>query len=322
MISPTAFISYAWESDEHKAWVRQFAARLRSDGIAVSLDQWELAPGDQLPAFMEKAVRENQFVLVICTPTYKRKSDARQGGSGYEGDIMTAEVLYSANNRKFIPILRQGTWQEAAPSWMLGKLYLDLKGNPYNERHYIDLIRTIHNKREQAPPVGAPPRLENESLEAAAQSGLCLHLSEREIEALDYAPNQALIHFSVTNLTGEIVKLTGLKLCVLEKKKIRKVRLPKVGAPFTEYRINADLSEGPEVDLLANIGAQFLLKPEDSDAFEINASADQGYQYSLMLSGEGETISRKWSGTFESTVVYVTYPIRTQRGLTTHGSQT
>ena len=31
--TPTAFISYSWDTEEHKAWVREFAARLRADGI-------------------------------------------------------------------------------------------------------------------------------------------------------------------------------------------------------------------------------------------------------------------------------------------------
>jgi hypothetical protein len=43
----------------------------------VTLDQWELQPGDQLPAFMERAVRENDYVLIVCTPLYKRRSDER-----------------------------------------------------------------------------------------------------------------------------------------------------------------------------------------------------------------------------------------------------
>jgi hypothetical protein len=42
--------------------VRDLASRLRSDGVDAGLDCWKLAPGDQLPEFMERAVRENDFV--------------------------------------------------------------------------------------------------------------------------------------------------------------------------------------------------------------------------------------------------------------------
>ena len=103
--APNVFISYSWDSDQHREWTLQLAERLRGDGADVTLDQWHLAPGDQMAEFMERAVRENDLVLIICTPSYKQKSDQRSGGVGYEGDIMTAEVLSTRNHRKFIPIL-------------------------------------------------------------------------------------------------------------------------------------------------------------------------------------------------------------------------
>jgi hypothetical protein len=153
---PTAFISYSWDDDEHKTWVRGLAARLRADGVDVTLDQWHVAPGDQLPQFMERAVRENDFVLIICTPRYKQRSDKRAGGVGYEGDIITGEVMTTRNQRKFIPILRSGGWQNAAPTWVLGKYYIDLSGPHYSEDSYEDLLTTLLGRRAQAPAVGQP----------------------------------------------------------------------------------------------------------------------------------------------------------------------
>lgn len=160
---PTAFISYSWDDDDHKEWVRALAARLREGGVNVTLDRWDLVPGDQLTAFMEKAVRENDFVLIVCTPAYKIKSDERKGGVGYEGDVMTAEVSISANRRKFIPIHRSGEWAKAAPSWLKGSLYINLKGDPYSEGQYKDLRETLHGQREEAPPVGSPPKQASKS---------------------------------------------------------------------------------------------------------------------------------------------------------------
>lgn len=155
--APKVFISYSWDNDQHREWTRELAERLRSDGANVTLDQWHLAPGDQMAEFMERAVRENDLVLIICTPRYKLKSDERSGGVGYEGDIMTAEVLSTRNHRKFVPVLRVGPWAHAAPSWVSGKLYVDLSGSPYSEDQYHDLVATIHNQRPSPPPVGTPP---------------------------------------------------------------------------------------------------------------------------------------------------------------------
>lgn len=153
---PRAFVSYSWDDDPHKAWVRTLAQRLRADGVEVRLDQWETVPGDQLPEYMERSIRENQFVLIVCTPPYKARSDSRRGGVGYEGDIMTAEVYATAKHRKFIPILRIGDWSAAAPSWLSGKYRVDLRGDPYSETQYGDLLSTLHNVRAAAPPVGKP----------------------------------------------------------------------------------------------------------------------------------------------------------------------
>lgn len=147
-----AFISYAWESDELRTWVLDLATRFRADGVDVTLDQWHLAPGDQLPQFMEEAVRTNNYVLIVCTPTYKAKSDARLGGVGYEGDIMTAEVMADKQHRKFIPVLRLGEWQESAPSWLRGKVFVDMR-QAAPETGYTDLLATILGTRQQAPPV-------------------------------------------------------------------------------------------------------------------------------------------------------------------------
>ncbi len=155
---PKAFISYSWDNEEHKLWTRDLAARLRADGIDVTLDRWAAVPGDQLPSFMETAIRENSYVLIVCTPNYKEKSDKRTGGVGYEGDIMTGEVHTTGNHRKFIPILRGADWNTSLPSWLAGKYGIDLIGTPYCEQEYQNLLRTLHNMREQAPPIGPAPQ--------------------------------------------------------------------------------------------------------------------------------------------------------------------
>lgn len=149
------FISYSWDNEEHNNWVKNFAARLISDGVEVTLDQWHLAYGDQLPKFMENSIRENNYILIICTPNYKVKSDKRTGGVGYEGDIMTAEIFVKNDDRKFIPILRESEWLEVAPSWLLGKKYVDLRENSrFQDNSYKSLLLHINDIRLKSPVVG------------------------------------------------------------------------------------------------------------------------------------------------------------------------
>jgi|GEM_PF-383715 len=172
---PKVFISYSWDSEAHKSWTKHLAARLRSDGVDVTLDQWSVIPGDQLPKFMETAIRDNSYVVIICTPNYKLKSDQRKGGVGYEGDIMTAEVLTARNDRKFIAILRSGSWDSAMPSWLKGKYSIDLSAEPYSGEQYSDLLVTLHNMREQAPPIGRPPQLKSASATRSQAAGAAAH---------------------------------------------------------------------------------------------------------------------------------------------------
>lgn len=163
---PTAFISYSHESDAHKRWVVELGTRLRKDGVDLTLDEWHLRPGDQLPAFMERAIRESDFVLVVCTSIYRSKSDDRAGGVGYEGNVITAELLAGVPERKFIPLLREGDWGIVAPSWLKGKIYIDFRGEPYDERSYQVLRETLFGLLAEAPPLGpAPARLSNASSE-------------------------------------------------------------------------------------------------------------------------------------------------------------
>ena len=79
-----------------------------------------------------------------------------------KGDIMTAEVFTGGNQRKFIPILRSGDWNEATPSWLRGKAYTNnLKGDPYSDAEYHELLQTLHGEREQKPPLGPRPDFKN-----------------------------------------------------------------------------------------------------------------------------------------------------------------
>lgn len=154
---PKVFISYSWDNPNHKSWVRDLAASLREDGVEVILDQWDLILGDSLTQFMEKAISESDYILIICTPNYKRKADNRIGGVGYEENIITAQSIHINNKRKFIPILRKGSWRESAPIWLMDRMYEDLSGAPYSEENYIHLLATIHNIEIPAPPIGEMP---------------------------------------------------------------------------------------------------------------------------------------------------------------------
>lgn len=153
--SAEIFISYAWEDRDHAGWVEALAIRLRTqDGVDVKLDRWEAQPGDQLTRFMEAGVRDSRFVILVCTPAYKAKFDARLGGVGYEATAIAGEIHTGLAKRKVIPVHRRGSWTEAAPSIVLGDYYVDLTGSPYRDAEYRKLVDMLHGRREPPPPLG------------------------------------------------------------------------------------------------------------------------------------------------------------------------
>jgi hypothetical protein len=127
---------------------------------------------------MEGEIRDNDYVIVVCTPKYKVKSDGRTGGVGYEGDIMTAEVLANQNHRKFIPVLARGAWAESAPSWLIGKRYVDLSETARHAKAYQDLLATILGTGPKPPPLGPLPP--NAPVSSASR-GVNLELYDRRL---------------------------------------------------------------------------------------------------------------------------------------------
>lgn len=161
---PKVFISYSWEDEEHKTWVKELADRLLNDGVDASVDQYDLTLGDRLPFFMEQAIANTEYVLIICTPTYKEKSDERKGGVGYEGHIISGELFALGNEKKFIPVVRKGTVQNSLPACLSGKLAIDLTAGKYYEDSYKDLITTLYGAKEK-PKLGCKPEYISKSIE-------------------------------------------------------------------------------------------------------------------------------------------------------------
>jgi alpha/beta hydrolase family protein len=144
---------------------------------------------------------------------------------------------------------------------------------------------------------------------------IALSLLQREVEALHYSPTEARLNFSVTNLTGEQVKLLTLRLQVRRRQKIKKFRLPTPGAPHAEFELKADISETDSVDLLADVRTQFILKPGDSDAFSVVVTAKEGFRYEATVDCECEILGQNGRLLCTSTAASLTYPIRTLGGM-------
>ncbi len=165
--TPSAFISYSWDSEEHRQWVVALATRLRENGVDVILDRWHLALGAEKTLFMEMAVRKSDHVLLICTPQYKEKAESRLGGVGWETSIVTAELADDLTQTKFIPVLRQGSFQATLPVWVKNRVGVDLSADPYSEKEFQLLLRDLHGAAMAPPPLGPTPVFRDETSAAS-----------------------------------------------------------------------------------------------------------------------------------------------------------
>ncbi|MFJ1470058.1 toll/interleukin-1 receptor domain-containing protein [Massilia orientalis] len=154
---PLVFISYSWDSPEHRAWVTQLAISLRQKGVEVVLDQWHTRFGEDLPHFMARSVRECDRVLMVCTEAYVDKAQQRQGGVGYEQMLVTAQMMREVGTRKFIPIVRQSVFPRRVPDELAGRKYVDLSDGPEQHHNLEQLVRELHDMEIPLPPLGRRP---------------------------------------------------------------------------------------------------------------------------------------------------------------------
>ena len=150
---PKVFISYSHDSPEHKLWVLELGTKLVQNGVDVVLDQWNLTPGDDRTLFMERGVKESDRVLVICTDSYVRKANDREGGVGYEQLIVTAQLARDLGTDKFIPIIRQASGEEKTPTFLETRVYIDFTNDNQFDERFDELLRELH----QAPIIEKPP---------------------------------------------------------------------------------------------------------------------------------------------------------------------
>lgn len=180
------FISYSHDSPEHKRWVAELAARLVANGVDVRFDQWDLRLGDDVPKFMERAVREADRVLMICTDIYVRKADDGVGGVGYEAMIVSGELIRDLGSAKFIPVVRQDSEKPTLPAAVSTRFYVNLSKEENFGAEFDRLLRELH----QAPLVLKPALGKNPFVAIAARAELerakpeASRITESQLQAL------------------------------------------------------------------------------------------------------------------------------------------
>ena len=162
----TCFISYSWDTEEHKQWVIKLSTSLQENGVKTYIDQWDVHPGADLIQYMEESIRESNYVILVCTPSFANKANKGQGGVGYEKSIVTGEIFHGASSPgKFVPILRSGTPQNSLPSYLKNRKYVDFSDDKRFRTSFEELLRHLLGvPKHKRPQLGTKPKLSADTI--------------------------------------------------------------------------------------------------------------------------------------------------------------
>jgi hypothetical protein len=118
------FISYSWDSDEHKKQVFNFANFLRQNSIhsILDVDLHGIAPSEGWPRWMEKNIEEADHVVLICTKQYLEKAKREVPLINGKGVAFETVLIYAdsyvnkCDCNKYIPMYLQSDGLEYIPT--------------------------------------------------------------------------------------------------------------------------------------------------------------------------------------------------------------
>lgn len=151
---PIVFISYSHDSKEHQDRVLALANKLRSEGIDCAIDQYEDSPPEGWPKWMDRGVRNSDFVLVVCTETYYNRVmgiDSNGNGIKWESTLIY-QHLYNAgaNNTKFIPVIFGDGEFKNIPEPLQGSTFYEID----KEDSYEKLYWRLRGIKKEKPSLG------------------------------------------------------------------------------------------------------------------------------------------------------------------------
>ena len=163
--NPRVFISYTGTNPENRRWVKEFACRLRANGVDARIDMFHLRPGQDLHQWMTNEVIMADKVLLICDKYYAEKADTRRSGVGWETMIILGDMLSTQEQTKYIGIIRDKDIDESLPVYVRSKYSLNWADNRTMEREFNDLLLYLFDC-DIEPPIGQIPAFVKEALTA------------------------------------------------------------------------------------------------------------------------------------------------------------
>ncbi len=252
MSAPRLFLSYSWTTPEYESHVVQLATELRSAGVDVVLDKWDLREGHDAIAFMEQMVTapDVKKVALLCDRRYVDRANSREGGVGAEAQILTPELYARTSQDKFVAVVmeRDGDGKALLPAYYKGRIYIDLSDASTYSTEYDRLLRWVYDKPLYVrPQLGTPPTF-------VSAHGIPSPLSPVTFQrALDCVRNQR------TTMEGAVAEcFAGFA------RQLETLRIPRSAEPFDDFvvaSIEAFLPTRNQLLEIVTAGAQFPESP-------------------------------------------------------------
>ncbi|ETF04653.1 hypothetical protein W822_01590 [Advenella kashmirensis W13003] len=141
------FISYSWDSLEHRAWVKKLADTLEEiEEISVAWDGYDLDSLVDKNYFMEAGIHDADYVLVVATTKYKEKADDRINGVGLETFLASAvhwEGMVREKRSKLIVMQRE---QDSTPRYLKGHFRLDFTDDALFPKSIEELLSLLRGR--------------------------------------------------------------------------------------------------------------------------------------------------------------------------------
>src|SRR5262245_45026323 len=151
------FVSYAHESDEHKAAVLAFATFLRDAGTAPVLDMWSAGARQDWYAWAIREMTTADFVLVVASPRYRTIGDGATPDTAHRGMQSEAarlrELVYAQRATwlpKILPVILPGHTIDEIPLFLQPHTASHFPVTSFDTAGAAELLRVLRG--QPAPP--------------------------------------------------------------------------------------------------------------------------------------------------------------------------
>ncbi|MFD6970150.1 toll/interleukin-1 receptor domain-containing protein [Streptomyces sp. NPDC059949] len=165
--TPLAFISYSHgDSDHHDEKVRTLWLRLRAEGVNAEIDLSAAEQPQRWADYMNKTIDTADFILVVASPSYKRRAEGTEDpGVGYGVAWEAAHIKHymythpGTWEKRILKILLAGGTPEEFPNFLGAHTVTYYNIDPATGAGIEKLVRYMTGQHfEIPPPLGTPKR--------------------------------------------------------------------------------------------------------------------------------------------------------------------